>query len=212
MQPYRFLLTWTCAALALAITACRTVDGRTSAVTHDEPCRGLRFDLDAPDARCLVPHDRLASPDFAALAIRLREAPARVRSGETATFTLDLENASTVPLDVPVPEGCLVWETVASNARASSFESECGGLCGSGPTMTRVTLEPGGLLTKKIDFAATRMQVVGEECETRDGGPLPPGDYTLSITLPWTMPAPIPGNARARDHHHFETPLRVEAR
>jgi hypothetical protein len=117
---------------------------------------------------------------------------------------------SGAPLPLDVDDSCLTFTGQAENGSARSFDSECGGLCGSSPTMLRVTLEPGGVVRKRVDFEAVMRSVKGDECTERVLGPLPPGRYTLTVFLPWTDPKPIPGNADARDSRVLEAPLVVD--
>jgi hypothetical protein len=107
-------------------------------------------------------------------------------------------------------DSCLAFESVAESATASSFESECGGLCAPAPQKLHVTLDPGGILQKSIHLVAVQRRVEGDECVEKNLGPLPPGRYTLQVTLPWTDPSPIPGNAQAHASRTFSGPLIVE--
>jgi hypothetical protein len=75
--------------------------------------------------------------------------------------------------------------------------------------MLRVTLEPGGVVHKKVSLTASMRRVAGDDCKEEALGPLPPGRYTMKIVLPWTDPRPIPGNDQARASRVFETPVVV---
>lgn len=174
------------------------------------PCRGSRFDADHPDARCLVPHSELLVPPKAALAIRTVPTPAVIHRGLASKFTLEFRNVSGAPLPLELDNSCLAFESVARNETASSFESECGGLCVRASNKLRVMLEPGGILQKSVDFVAVQRRIDGDQCSEKNLGPLPPGRYTLKVTLPWTDPAPIPGNAQARAWRTFAGALLVE--
>jgi (2Fe-2S) ferredoxin len=133
-----------------------------------------------------------------------------VKSGTTGAIALEMRNVSGAPLTLDVDDSCLAFTAEAENAAAQSLDSECGGLCGSGPTMLRVTLEPNGVLRRRVDFEAVMHSVKGDACTERVLGPLPPGSYTLRIFLPWTDPAPIAGNADARASRVFEGALVVD--
>jgi hypothetical protein len=64
---------------------------------------------------------------------------------------------------------------------------------GAEPHVLRVTLEPGGVIRKRVRFFAVQTRVMldsHEECVTRTTGGLPPGAYDLRVTLPWTDPIP----------------------
>ncbi len=159
-----------------------------------DPCRGSLFDADRADARC-VHHStgaQVAAP--AGLQVSLVGSPV-ARSGYDAGLVLELRNASNEPLPLDLDDSCGTFEAQASNETASSFESDCLGACDSGPEprVLRFTLEPGGVVRKKVKFFAvqTRIQMNDrEECATRTTGALPPGSYDLRVTLPWTDPIP----------------------
>jgi hypothetical protein len=108
---------------------------------------------------------------------------------------LEMRNVSAEPLLVDVQDACGTFEATASSPEATSFETDCFGLCGGGPEphLLRVTLEPGGVIHKHVKFFAVMTRVVlndHEECTERTMGGLPPGRYDLRITLPWTDPIP----------------------
>lgn len=194
-----------CAAPAPSSTVPASV---TSSKT--EPCRGIAFDADNPDPRCLVPHHEIKNVPADALRLRLTQS-ATIRSGQQAQFVLEMQNASGRPLPLEIDDSCGAFEAEASNEKATTFESECGGLCGGGPDakILRVTLEPGGAIRKKVSLTATMRRVVakGDECTERVTGALPPGTYTLQIPLPWSEPMrDNPGSMAARI---FSAPLVV---
>lgn len=175
----------------------------------DAACRGSSFDADEASSTCAVPAGTPRTPPREALSIRIAERPAVVRSGETAVFTLEIRNVTTAPLAFDLESSCLAWEAEASNATASTFESDCGGLCGREPTMLRFTLDPGGVVRKRVRLTATMRRVGGDECKEESLGPLPVGSYTMQVTLPWTDASPIPGNEQARASRTFEWPVVV---
>jgi hypothetical protein len=159
-----------------------------------DPCRGSQFDADRADPRCLHHSTGATSPAPAALRLALAGTPA-ARSGYDAGLVVEMTNTSEEPLAIDVDDSCGTFEAQASNESANSFESDCFGACEGGPDahVLRVTLEPGGVVRKKVKFFAvqTRIQMnEREECVTKTIGALPPGSYDLRVTLPWTDPIP----------------------
>lgn len=185
-------------------------DRLQSAAPTGDPCRGHEFDFDQPPPACVRPHAELTAPAAGALSVATVPSPAHVRSGQTGTIVVEMRNVSGAPLTFDLDDSCLAFTAQAENASARSFDSECGGLCGASPTMLRVTLEPGGVVRKHVDFEAVMRSVKGDECTERVLGPLPPGRYTMHVFLPWTDPKPIPGNAEARASRVLEAPLVVD--
>jgi len=147
------------------------------------------------------------APSPGALTFRVVE-PATCRSGERATFTVEMQNATSAPVTVDFENGCLNWDTQADDGKHFTLEGEYGGLCGMEQRTLRVTLEPGGVVHKKVSLTAT-MQRVTDDGKEQTLGPLPPGRYRMTITLPWTDNKPIPGNDQARASRVLETPLIV---
>ena len=131
-------------------------------------------------------------------------------SPEKRQHSTRIRNVSGAPLPLELDDSCLAFESVARSGTASSFETECGGLCARAPNKLRVMLDPGGILQKSIHFVAVQRRIDGEPCAEKNLGPLPPGRYTLEVTLPWTDPAPIPGNEQARASRTFTGSLIVE--
>ena len=123
-----------------------------------------------------------------------------------------MQNATDEPLLLDVDDACGTFEAQASNATSNSFESDCFGACGRGPEahVLRVTLEPGGVIRKKVKFYAVQTRLVAddrEECVTRTVGGLPPGAYSLQVTLPWTDA--IPGDPAVSRPRVIEAPLTI---
>ena len=168
-----------------------------------DACRGALFDADNADPRCLHHGLAAATPPPSALKVGLVSS-ATARSGYDAGLVLEMKNVTGDALTVDVEDACGTFEAQASNAQATSYESDCFGVCTGGgePHVLRVTLEPGGTIHKKVKFYAVLTRVMlgeHEECAERAMGPLPPGDYDLRITLPWTDPVPEdPGVNRPR--------------
>lgn len=159
-----------------------------------DPCRGARFDADNADPRCLHHSVGAQSPAPSGLRVSIASPPV-ARSGYDAGLVLEMTNASREPMPLEVDDSCGTFEAQASSPQASSFESDCFGVCGGSPDphVLRVTLEPGGVVQKKVKFFAVQTRIVmdqREECVTKTVGALPPGSYDLRVTLPWTDPIP----------------------
>lgn len=180
-----------------------------SAGAQADACRGTTFDADRPDPRCLVPNTGLARPPKEALAIQTVPSPAVIRAGQAASLQLELRNVTKEPLQLELDSSCTAFAAVAKSATTSSFESECGGLCGRDAQKLRITLEPGGTVRKAVALTATQRRIAGDDCAEKDLGPLPPGAYTLEVPLPWTDPAPQPENPGAVASRTFSAPLLV---
>jgi hypothetical protein len=164
----------------------------TSAAT--DPCRGPFFDADQADPRCVHHSLGTQAPAPAGLRVALASAPV-ARSGLDAGLVLEMTNASDAPLPLEVDDSCGTFEAQASNPTTSSFESDCFGVCGGSPDphVLRVTLEPGGVVRKRVKFYAVQTRILlddNEECVEKTVGGLPPGSYDLRVTLPWTDPIP----------------------
>lgn len=177
-----------------------------------DPCTVTQADLDAPDERCMVRYDDRSHPAPDRLLYRIAEVPPLLTTGTERAFTLELLNETGEPIVVPVPAGCRAWEVTAFDERTSTFDSECGGLCTNPASMARYTLLPGGVLRKRVPLSATRRRVSGPRCEEQDLGPLPPGNYTMRVLLPWLDPAPTPDAPDARDHRLIDVPIEVTPR
>jgi hypothetical protein len=180
----------------------RVASATLSSGTAD-PCRGARFDADDADPRCL--HHSVGDHFAAPAGLRVALAGAAVtRSGYDAGLVLEMTNASNEPLPLEVDDSCGTFEAQASNPTTNSYESDCFGVCGGGPEphVLRVTLEPGGVVRKKVKFIAVQTRIVmneHDECVAKTVGALPPGAYDLRVTLPWTDPVPDdPGVTRPR--------------
>lgn len=158
------------------------------------PCRGLGFDADNADERCL--HHGTGAQTAAPEGLRIAFVGAAIaRSGFDAGLVVEMTNTSNEPMALDVDDSCGTFEAQASNASMNSYESECFGMCGNGPEphVLRVTLEPGGVVRKKVKFYAVQTRIMldqHEECVERTLGGLPPGDYDLRVTLPWLDPVP----------------------
>jgi hypothetical protein len=199
-----------CIALAL-LSSCAHASGTTRpSATVRDGCRGRELDFDRPPAACVVPHAELATPPAGALAVTTVPAPAHVKSGKTGVIVVELRNFTGAPLTFDVDDSCLAFTAEAESGALKSMDSECGGLCGSAPSMLHVTLEPDGVLVKRVDFEAVMRSVRGDDCAEKVLGPLPAGSYALRIFLPWSDPKPIPGNPDARASRVFEGRLVVE--
>jgi hypothetical protein len=200
---------------ALSLGACAQGKPMTDAAkltsgTVDH-CRGASFDADHADERCLHHGVGQLTPPPSALQVSLA-APAQVRSGYDAGLTLEMRNVSAEPLELDVDDACGTFEATASNENSNSFETDCFDLCGRGPEphVLRVTLEPNGVVKKHVKFYAVETRIIQDEhqeCVEKTTGGLPPGNYALRITLPWTdAVAEHPEVARPRV---FEASLQV---
>jgi hypothetical protein len=155
-------------------------------------CTGAQFDADNASPLCLHHGNGTLTPAPDKLTVTL-VAPTSVKSGYDAGLVVEMKNTSDAPLALDVDDSCGTFEAVASNAKTTSFETDCFGLCAEGPEphVLRVMLEPGGVVHKKVKFFAVETRVMMDEhdaCVTRTTGGLPPGDYDLHVTLPWTDP------------------------
>jgi hypothetical protein len=126
-------------------------------------------------------------------------------------LVVELRNVSGAPLPVDVDSAC-AWTATATDGEHTSFETDCGGICGPGPdpSLLRVTLDPDGVIVKRVHFYATQtreVQAAHDRCEQHSAGALPPGRYKVSIVLPWSEPeAEHPGVLVART---VDVPLTV---
>ena len=182
-------------------------EGRAAAPSAST-CEGSEFDADDPPRACVAKRRTLADPPHGALEMTVSPSPAIVKSGASATFVLTMKNATGAPLPLELTFGCNAFLAEAANDSATTFEVECGGLCGQGQPL-RVTLAPQGVVHKRVRLDANMRRIDGKDCVERQLGPLPPGRYTMTIDLPWTDPSPIPGNPQARKSRVVEVPLEV---
>jgi hypothetical protein len=180
-----------CALIALGACAKPpTTDAAKLTSGSFDHCRGSSFDADNADPRCLHHGVGQLTPPPDQLRVSLA-APASVRSGYDAGLVLEMRNVSQEPLALDVDDSCGTFEATAANDKDTSYETDCFDVCGSGPEphVLRVTLEPGGVVRKHVKFYAVETRVVQnehQECVQRTTGGLPPGDYALRVTLPWT--------------------------
>jgi hypothetical protein len=197
---------------AVLLSACIDASQRPTAIVNGEarlssaavdPCDGTSFDADNADPRCIHHGVGSNTPPADALRVSLSKG-ASVRSGYDAGLSVDIVNVSKHPVSLDMDSSCGTFEGQASNGSTNSYETDCLGLCENGPEphVLRVTLEPGGVIHKKVKFYAVQTRVVMNDkdaCVTRSIGALPPGDYDLQVTLPWTDPVPgDPGVTRPR--------------
>ena len=161
-----------------------------------DPCRGALFDADNADPRCLHHGVGTAGARAAgASRVALASTPV-VRSGYDGGFVVEMTNVTSEPLALDLDDSCGTFEGQASSPELNSFESDCFGMCAGGPDphVLRVSLEPGGVVRKKVRFYAVQTRVMldsHEECvDPKTVGALPPGPYDLRVTLPWTDPIP----------------------
>jgi hypothetical protein len=194
-------------AIVGSSAACATA-GAAGGTASTDPCVGLAFDADAPLPNCLVPYSAIETPR-GRLEVRSDPELAVMQSGHEATFILTIRNVDKVPVAVDLDDSCTAFDAIAESPHASSFETECGGLCGHRETKLRVTLLPGGVVRKKVTLDGMMRRITGDACKEQVLGPLPAGSYVLVVNLPWTVPTPIPGNATAVSNAVFRGPLEV---
>jgi hypothetical protein len=180
-----------CAPSRAPETASTTLSSGSSAAPVADVCRGATFDADDADPRCL--RSRVTAPPPAAKDLQVTlHADSVAKAGHEAVLVLEMRNVSSAPLTLDVDSGC-AFKAVATNGEASSFETDCGGLCTSAPEaqVLHVALAPQGVIVKRVHFYATELrEIMGDKdrCEQHSAGPLPPGRYTLSVALPWADP------------------------
>jgi hypothetical protein len=186
----------TVAGFALLLAACEETTRRpvTSTTTLTSAtaavCHGRAFDADDADPACLHHGVGALTPPPSALKVSL-VTPPTVRAGYDAGLVVEMQNVSSAPLTLDVDDSCGTFEGIASNDKTTSFESDCIGMCAnaSEPHVLRVTLDPGGVVRKKVKFVAVETRIMTDDhgtCGRHTTGALPPGSYDLRVTLPWT--------------------------
>jgi len=175
----------------------------SSASAAPESCKGAQFDADDADPHCLRHHPSSdAAPSPSALKVTVH-ADSVAKSGHDAVLVVEMRNVSPAPLALDVDSAC-AWDVTATDGVHNSFESDCGGICGRGeePSVLHVTLDPDGVVVKRVHFYAVQKRVITnahEQCEEHSAGGLPPGRYTVSVALPWSEPSKEhPGSLVAR--------------
>jgi hypothetical protein len=164
------------AVLAMLTNACATPPASQPPVVVGpvvDPCNAALFDASQLPPACLL-HDAPSAehrPPKDAVSLHL---PAlTVRSGDLATFPIELENVSDHALTFEVERRCPDVEVVGHDIRCEQ------GFCGNdeGAQVSRITLQPKGVVRKVVSVAAT---------ECAPPRPLPPGSYTVRLWLPWS--------------------------
>jgi hypothetical protein len=138
-----------------------------------DSCNAARFDASSLPPACLLrdaPCAELRPPKDA---VSLHAPALTMRSGDLATFPIELENVSDHALTFEVEHRCPDVEIVGHDIRCA--QGFCGN--GEGAQVSRLTLQPKGVVRKVIEVAAT-------ECVPSK--PLPAGSYTVRIWLPWS--------------------------
>src|SRR5262245_19952272 len=102
------LAQWMRAAVLIVVGGSGCASSAESPVVHaqlaapgraDDPCRGMFLDADAANPACRVAFKYPSqAPAREALSLRILEHPLRVKSGETASFTLEMRNVSATPV------------------------------------------------------------------------------------------------------------------
>jgi hypothetical protein len=168
-----------------------------------DACRGDAFNADMPDPGCVHRGVGVSGPAPDGLRIAFA-GPLLAHSGGDAGIIVEMTNTTNQPLAVEVDDSCGTFEGQAWSSKASSFHSECFGVCGKSPEprVLRVTLEPGGVIRKSVKFSAVQTHTAPDsqgECIARAAGILPAGEYALRVNLPWADPvADDPGVMRPR--------------
>jgi hypothetical protein len=161
-----------------------------------ESCRGGQFDADDPDPRCLHHHvSETAPPASSALKVTVH-ADSVAKAGHEADLVVEMRNVTAAPLAVDVDSSC-AWLATATDGEHNSLESDCKDECehGTEPNVLHVTLDPDGVVVKKVRFYAVQTRGIEndhDQCEHHSAGALPPGRYTVSVHLPWSGSADVP--------------------
>ena len=156
-------------------------------------CKGMAFDAEIRDARCIIPYDVSDPPPADALSFLFTDPPAIVKSGGSATFEIEIKNTSNAPVTIPL-DGPGGFTAEAVNAKGSSLETFCSFLYAPPKEMFQVTLLPGGTVRRKFDFEAVKRRIGSKKgpCVEAKEGPIAPGDYSLRVRLPWADKNPDP--------------------
>ncbi len=156
-------------------------------------CKGMAFDAEIRDARCIVPFESTDPPPADALSFLFTDPPAIVKSGGVATFEIEIKNVSNAPVSIAL-DGPGGFTAEAVNAKGSSLEAFCSFLYASPKEMFQVTLLPGGTVRRKFDFEAVKRRIGSKKgpCVEAKEGSIAPGDYSLRVRLPWADKNPDP--------------------
>ncbi len=183
-----------------------------------DPCSGESIQLEAVTTACKASDTRMPAPPEGALETRLAVSKVEVRSGETVTVRAELVNVTGESLEVFLsPLAGYLTAIVDTEKRVDELwlEERLGGLSGSVRPL-RVVLEPGGVIWSDFEVSA-RVTTLGYEAleaggyrtATGDGGPIPPGEYTLQVYLPLTGEHPFSFPGGYGNRSMVELPLHV---
>ena len=183
-----------------------------------DPCRGDSIRLEALTSVCEAADSDMPAPPAGALETVFEPVSVQVTSGETVTIRAELRNVTGEPLELFVsPLAGYLTSVVDGDERVDErwLEERMGGIVGR-VRPWRVVLEPGGVIGSDVAVSA-RITTLGYEpldaggysLVTGDGGPIPPGDYTLRVYPPLSGEHDIsfPGGWGSRPM--VELPLRV---
>ncbi len=188
----RCVLACLCVVVVSPLLSCAHVRGAAPA-TPTDPCRGARIELAAVDSACKAGDTRMPAPAEGTLEVVFDPAEVWVRSGGAVTLRAELRNVAGEPLEVYLsPIGGYVTAIVDGEERVDErwIEERMGGLAGT-VRPWRVVVEAGGVITADVPVSARVTTLAYEPLEaggyrvvTGDGGPIPPGEYTLQVYPP----------------------------
>jgi hypothetical protein len=165
-----------------------------------DPCRGTALTVAEVSKHCRVERADLTPPQ-SALAISV--APVEARSGEPASATVAMRNATGAPLELSLrPYAMFSASLFRGDQQVDEVfeEPALGGLlgCFSGDSdcrPIRLILEPNGVLSAKVRIPTRvtryvhpppRPDKLPQAMTPTDAGPIPAGDYRAVIELPWS--------------------------
>lgn len=162
---------------------------------HAVPCRGASIPLEAVGAQCTTDGTDMPAPPEGALEMRFASDSVTVASGESVTLRAELHNVTGEPLEVylsPLAGYLTAIKDGGQRVDERWEEERMGGIAG-GVRPWKVVLEPDGVIMADVPVSA-RVTTLGYEplegggggyrIVTGDGGPIPPGDYTLQVYPP----------------------------
>jgi len=153
-------------------------------------CSGAAIDFDQAARRCTTDEEPASDPSPEILELSMQDV--EVVSGQPVELLVQHRNASSAPLSLVFTSAC--WFTVTvfdDHDRVANWEGEdiLAGVCGTISTIA-ITLAPGGVLTKRIGWAARKDRLVcsNDDCHVAPGSSIAPGVYRLEIGTPFGEP------------------------
>jgi hypothetical protein len=194
-------------AATSAISGSTPTSGFTPRVVDPPPpsCTGTSLDLDAILAAKACRTKANAEPPPATLAVRTDPAELRVAPGEHVDFALVFTNRGSESIDVDLEIGCGRFSLEAydrAGKRADYINTTCGFGTGCGRGAVRLTLPPGGTITKVLGFNANVVKP-DAACHDTLSGSMKAGTYELRIGTPLVVPK------KAFEFRVVKTPLVV---